>query len=211
MARPRKDKPDYCYHKPSGRAYVRIAGQFVWLGKWGTQESRDKYDMTIGQWKASGRQAPAPVVRPRVSFAPAATGPTVTMAIEAYWDHAQGYYQKNGKPTDEVACIRVALRVWRAQYGDEPAAAFDSLKLLALREHMIGLGWARKTINDHVGRVKRCSSGSRPARSSRRRCSTSAPPSKGWKRGGARRERRTKRNPSRNISSTRSCRWFQSR
>lgn len=62
---------------------------------------------------------------------------------------------KNGRPTDEVGCIRVAMRIWRRHYGDTPAAEFDSLKLLALQEIMVREGWARKTVNDHLGRVKR--------------------------------------------------------
>src|SRR5687768_16619955 len=107
MARPKKDKPDYCVHKPSGRAYVRIDGRFIWLGKFNSPESRDRYDVIIGQWKAGGRQAPPDTKTHRVTpFAPAVAnvgGPTLTMAIAAYWDHAQVYYRHaDGTPTDEV-------------------------------------------------------------------------------------------------------------
>jgi hypothetical protein len=49
----------------------------------------------------------------------------------------------------------MALRVWRQHYGDIPAVEFDSLKMLALQEIIIGTGWSRKTVNDSLARVKR--------------------------------------------------------
>jgi integrase len=89
------------------------------------------------------------------SGGPIASGRTITEVIEPYWIFAQGYYVKNGQPTREVGCLRMALRVWRQHYGDIPAVEFDSLKMLALQEIMIGTGWSRKTINDSLARVKR--------------------------------------------------------
>jgi len=159
MARPRKIQPDYCLHKPSGRAFVRVGGRQVWLGRHGAQASKDKYLAVVAEWVAKGRPAAdTETVTPKPG-APGTlnpfAGPTLTLIIEPYWNHAQGYYQKHGRPTDEVGCIKVVLRLVRQFYGELPAAEFDSLKVLALREHMIGMGWARKTINDHVGRVKR--------------------------------------------------------
>lgn len=74
---------------------------------------------------------------------------------QSYWTFAQGYYVKNGKPTDEIACIKAALRLWRRHFGGLPAREFDSLKMLALQQLMIDAGWSRKTINSHTGRVKR--------------------------------------------------------
>ena len=49
MARPRKIQPDYCLRTPSGRAFVRVGGRQVWLGKHGSQESKDKDLATVAE------------------------------------------------------------------------------------------------------------------------------------------------------------------
>src|SRR6266566_3724968 len=101
MARPRKIQPDYCLHKPSGRAFVRVGGRQVWLGAHGTQASKDKYLAAIAEWVAKGRPAvdDTNTQKPGAA-ASAACGPTITVVIEPYWNFAQGYYQKNGRATD---------------------------------------------------------------------------------------------------------------
>ena len=52
MPRPRTLKHTYCVHKSSGRAFVKLGGKFVYLGKYGSQESKDLYDRLIGEWIA---------------------------------------------------------------------------------------------------------------------------------------------------------------
>src|SRR2546423_1574811 len=85
MARPKKLKPDYCLDKTSSRAYVTIDGKRNYLGKHGTQESRDKYDRVVGQWMAAGRT----LVTDKTDAAP---GRTVSAIIAAFWTHAESYY-----------------------------------------------------------------------------------------------------------------------
>ena len=60
MARPRSLKPAYCHDKTSGRAYVTLDNRKTYLGRFGTQESRDAYDRAIGEWIANGRTRPTP-------------------------------------------------------------------------------------------------------------------------------------------------------
>lgn len=160
MARPRSLQPSYCHHKPSDRAFVRIGGKQIWLGKFGTQESKDKYLRAVAEWVSLGRPADVepttPIcVTPGMTQKLASAGPTLAVVIEPYWNHAQTYYVKNGRPTDEQACIKVVLRLLNQMYGETPAKDFDSLKTLAVQQEMIRRGWARKTINGHMGRVKR--------------------------------------------------------
>jgi hypothetical protein len=56
MPRPRSLNPAYCRHKPTNRAYVRIAGTAVYLGKWNTQASRDEYARV--DWRMDCRSTP---------------------------------------------------------------------------------------------------------------------------------------------------------
>ena len=42
--------PSCCHHKPTGQAYVRLAGKQVYLGVYGTAESKAEYDRLIAGW-----------------------------------------------------------------------------------------------------------------------------------------------------------------
>jgi hypothetical protein len=147
MARPKSLKPSYCLDKSSGRAFVTLNGR-VYLGKHGTQASRDEYDRVIGEWITTGR-----------SNAPAATAssPTVTVSIVAlaFWTHAQSYYRKpDGTPTSELDNVRLALKPLRRLYGATPAVAFGPKALKSLQGEMIKIGWCRTHINRQVNRVR---------------------------------------------------------
>ena len=52
--------PSYRLHKPSGQAIVRLNGRMSYLGKHGTDASRQKYDRLIAEWLAQGRMAAEP-------------------------------------------------------------------------------------------------------------------------------------------------------
>ena len=74
--------PKYCLHKPSGRAYVRIHGKVVCVGRHGTAESKREYARLVAEY-ASGDHA-APQAPPSAS--------TVVEVADAYWTFDQGYY-----------------------------------------------------------------------------------------------------------------------
>jgi hypothetical protein len=44
--------PSYCYHK-SGQARVIIAGKTIYLGKYDSDQSRERYKRLIAQWPSS--------------------------------------------------------------------------------------------------------------------------------------------------------------
>ena len=44
--------PKYCLHKPSGRAYVRIRGQFHYIGEYGSRESLEAYGRLVAELAA---------------------------------------------------------------------------------------------------------------------------------------------------------------
>ena len=74
MPRPKSLKPAFCCHKSSGRAFVKLDGKRIYLGRHGSQESKDAYDRAIGEWISRGRLAPpTPEIAGDVS---------VSMAIE---------------------------------------------------------------------------------------------------------------------------------
>lgn len=173
MPRPKSLKPAYCHHKASGRAFVRLDGKRIYLGKYNTQESRDAYDRAIGEWISQGRQLP-PTPTPVDSEAPGRL--TVSTVISRFWKHAQAYYVKpDGTPSGELENYRYALRPLRRLYGPTAAESFGPLALKAVRAAMIEPrvvldskntspadpgatrtepGWCRKLANRQTNRIR---------------------------------------------------------
>ncbi len=140
--------PSYRLHKPSGLAVVSIGGRDVYLGKFGTPESRAEYDRLMAEWLATGR-------RPIVAESASGADLTVNEMLLAYLDYADGYYVKNGKPTTEPVNIRLALRPLRQLYGHTPAREFGPLRLKTVRQAMIESGLCRSEVNKRVRHVLR--------------------------------------------------------
>jgi len=140
-----KRPPSYRHHKARNLAVVTINGKDHYLGKFGSPESYDKYTQLITEWKTAPLAA-----RPDPNSAI-----TVNELILAYFRFAEGYYVKDGQPTDEIYGIHAALRPLRQLYGKSPAQDFGPLKLKAVREAMINSDLSRKTINQQIGRIKR--------------------------------------------------------
>lgn len=122
--------PKYRLHKPSGKAVVTLGGQDFYLGKHGTAASKAEYNRLVGEWVAKGRPS---VITPAKEM-------MVNEVILAYVRFAAGYYRKNGKPTDELACIKAAARHVQGLYARTPAANFGPLALEAVRRRMIETG-----------------------------------------------------------------------
>ena len=145
----RKKIPSYCRHKASGQAVVTIQGKDHYLGPYGSDESRKKYGELIAQ-HASGFLSPAVAIQRPVGF-------TINEIVLSFLRHAEKYYVKDGKPTDEYNCFLSAVRPLVALYGDTQASGddgFTASKLRAVRDKMIDLGWSRKYINKSCGRIR---------------------------------------------------------
>ena len=82
--------PSYRKHKPSGQAVVTLDGRDVYLGPHGTQASKREYDRLVGEWQANGR---------RLDDGDHCV--TIIELVAAYWKHAQDYYRKDGRVTQD--------------------------------------------------------------------------------------------------------------
>ena len=56
---PRSRIPGYLKHKPTGQAFVKLNGQFHYLGPYGTETSKREYDRLISEWTSAGRRLPS--------------------------------------------------------------------------------------------------------------------------------------------------------
>jgi len=126
------------------RAYVRIDGQRIYLGEYGSSESRQRYAKLIGSVD-------------NVNTSPGPVGPvTVNEVIVAYLEHTEVYYRTpDGQPGREHGLIGEVSKIVRREAGKGLAEDFGPLKLIAIREVMIAEGWTRKYINKQVDRVRR--------------------------------------------------------
>lgn len=140
--------PSYCQHKTKDQAYVRLNGQFIYLGKFDSEESKAAYNRIIAEWLGRGR-------------VPSATGnsldgPSVNEVLLAHWRHAENYYvNPDGSPSGELDNIRSAIRPLKEMYGDTPAADFGPVSLKAVRQSMIDSDLCRNVINQRVSCIKR--------------------------------------------------------
>jgi len=139
-----KSLPKYRKHRPSGNAVVTLNGQDNYLGPHGTRASKLLYDRLIAEWLANDRRPPGTVTV------------TVNELILGYWKFANGYYVKNGKKTDELAGVKIALQHLRVLWGKIPANEFGPKSLVAVRQKLIDNGNCRGYINQQIGRIKRC-------------------------------------------------------
>jgi hypothetical protein len=160
MPRPRSLRPAYYRRRSSHRAYVTLDGRPVYLGTYNSPESHAAYLRVIGEWLARGRtSAPAAATTaedgddstPRDP----ASGLTVTMLLDAYWQHAERYYcRPDGNVSSELSAMTGPLRLLRELFGSTPAGDFGPLSLKAVREAMVQRGWSRTSVNKQCNRVK---------------------------------------------------------
>ncbi|MCA8992126.1 MAG: hypothetical protein KDA69_15115 [Planctomycetaceae bacterium] len=88
--------PKYALHKGTGQARVRIEGKDIWLGKYGTPESMERYAKAVSDWQQATVEQPAEVTFGQLSI--------------LYKQHAKSHYRKNGKVTTEYGLVCYALK-----------------------------------------------------------------------------------------------------
>jgi integrase len=121
---------------------VVIAGETHYLGRYGSQESWEKYDRLISQWLAHDAGSPAVCTSP--------TDFTVVELMAAYGRHAESYYRKNGKPTKTFDRVKRVVAVLNQLYAHPRAADFGPRALKVFRAHLIRSGPCRSPINQYV-------------------------------------------------------------
>ncbi len=130
--------PQYCRQRDKvrgDRAFVRINGKKIPLGKYGSPESRERYAELIGKEK--------PSVSPPSEM-------TVSQAIVRYLEYAIEYY---GEGSKEFTNYRYALKPVRRLAGNLPVKDFGPKLLKDVREAFIECDYSRKNINKMVGRI----------------------------------------------------------
>jgi hypothetical protein len=140
--------PSYRLHKPSGQAVVTPESRDLYLGRYGSPESRAEYDRIIAEWLSNDRRLPGSTFEARSDL-------TINEILVAYPHLADGYYTENGQMTRLPEDIRYAIRTLRKLYGHTLARTFGPLALKALRKSYIDSGLCRNEVNKRTGKVVR--------------------------------------------------------
>lgn len=154
MPRSKNTIPTYSRHKPSGQAIIRLTDReggrkTVYLGPYGSPESRQEYARIVAELSAVPVEAPRSGERGDCRL-------TVNEILLAFWKYAEGHYRRaDGTVTDELSQYRQTFRPLMVLYGRMAAAEFGPKALKVLRQVMIESGWTRKLINQRIGRVRR--------------------------------------------------------
>ncbi|VTR99147.1 catalytic phage domain protein : Integrase, catalytic core, phage domain protein OS=Rhodopirellula sallentina SM41 GN=RSSM_06627 PE=4 SV=1 [Gemmata massiliana] len=153
MPRPRNPVPKYLHHKATGQARVRVAGKDIYLGPYGSPESKKEYDRIRAELES---QAPAVAVAAVNTKSRTPKAVTIVDMVSAFWDHAEQHYRDaDGKPTTELRWLKESLAEVVTLYGHVPASEFGPLALKAVRDRWVKAGLARTTINSRTNRVRR--------------------------------------------------------
>ena len=92
--------PSYRLHKATGQAYIELGGRRFFLGKHGTKTSREKYEQKLAEYLANGRKLPPTMTKTGI--------PCQELAVH-FLQWAEGYYVKNGEPTETFGHCRKAI------------------------------------------------------------------------------------------------------
>ncbi len=106
----RNRPPQYCYHKVTGQAVVRLDGRDHYLGLFGTPESHERYERFVAEWRRSHSVRQSTANRGVPAVASHSADPTVNEVLLAYMQFAAAYYVKNGRTTHELVEMKLALR-----------------------------------------------------------------------------------------------------
>jgi hypothetical protein len=141
MARPKNKIPSYLPHTASGQARVRVNGRDVYLGPYGSPESKQEYARFIAENVGNGK--------PPTITVPDGERRTIAVLVVKYDDFAQAYYVKNGVPTEEKYAIKAAVAPLVRLYGDTPADEFGPIlfadfQLIKLSERPNQAGYANQ-------------------------------------------------------------------
>ncbi|MCA9036645.1 MAG: hypothetical protein KDA91_16030 [Planctomycetaceae bacterium] len=137
----KRQQPKYALHKATGQARVRINGKSIYLGPYGSEESRRRYDEIVAEYMKGTLN---------VSYHKL----TIAQLCISYVKHAKSYYVTNGRITSEVSNIQTALRPLVKIHGKCLVSEFGPIKLKQVRELMVANGIVRKSVNRGIGRIR---------------------------------------------------------
>ena len=139
--------PKYRHHKAKNLAVVTIRGRDIYLGKYGSAESKQEYRRLVAEYFADGALFRTRDRRRRLAS---------IEVVAAYLRFANGYYRKAGKVTREYGLIVECCRFIKPLYGRQPGRRVRTAGAQGRpRRQMIEADHSRKYINKNIERIRR--------------------------------------------------------
>ena len=136
--------------RDKGRGFVELDGKRIYLGTFGANETRDKYEQLIGDWLSNGRTLPAST---SATISSRDSGYTIGDLISQYLKYCESYYQSpDGVVTSQLNVIENSLAPL-SDYKHLPCDTFSPIALRTIRDKCIASSLARTTINKYVGTI----------------------------------------------------------
>ena len=143
---PKKNIPSYRLHKPSGQAIVSLSGKMIYLGKYKTPESREKYTQIIAEYTANDCRLPPAKIQSKVRME--------QLVTDYLNDLAKSYPPKKGTRHTPFTRSAAILGTVVSLYGKSCVSEFSPTSVLFIRDKWVDSGIARKTVNYRVGVIK---------------------------------------------------------
>lgn len=163
------EAPQIRFHAHSGQARVRINGQVIYLGRYGSPEANAAFHRLLAEWHATSGNVVVPEAaatprrrRPAAepstpAPAPAAAPAGLTVAeVCVLWmaDCEKRYTRKDGTQSSTIHECRMIVRALEAD-GMIPAAAFKAKALIAVQRRLVAQGRPRTTVNRILKGIRR--------------------------------------------------------
>lgn len=139
-----KKEPGYCLHKGTGQAYIKLDGKAYYLGEYGSDESKERYNRLKSEWLSN---------RHSEKFQPKeSSGATIADLCLLYLDFAETYY----KASSEYENLQLAIKPLSELFATLPAKQFGILQFRACREWWLKPGTrSRQYVNKQMKRLLR--------------------------------------------------------
>ncbi len=159
MPRPKSAVPPYRHHKSTGRAVVYVDRKSVFLGKYDTPESRQRYAEIVSKI-ASGEPVP---MSSKVTTREPVRRSIAALCLRFVAEKLPNYAHA------EQACFRGAMRILVELFGETPADDFGPIRLRTVRAAMVAgdpqaiskdgktkprRPWSRSFVNKQIKRLK---------------------------------------------------------
>ena len=116
-------EPGYCLHKPTGKAYVKLGSKVHYLGVYGSDESREKYNRLKAEWLLNRHAVNL------LQTSKLCSGPTMAELVLSFLEHAETYYTI----ADVYADLERACRPVDELYSTLPTKDFGVVQFRACR------------------------------------------------------------------------------
>jgi hypothetical protein len=141
--------PSYCHNRASDQAYVHINGKDIYLGRFGSEESKAAYK-TIVRKALTDRAKAELEARVQIS-----ADLIIAELCASYLKHARCYYVKDGTPTMEYGNICRGLKPHLERFPHDLVTNFGPLNTEGDSPAMGRGGIVFKQVNKLVERVRR--------------------------------------------------------